>query len=303
MDQKLNKVNAICQTERSRSLLLDLTKITLVSIFIFLNTIALSQENEGPKPTRITDYKNDTSYNDFSDLRFKVAKAQINKLKNGGALLVRLKTNANTISKLKTAGNIDLATQVERETYLTNKIIIASYLKEFTFCPVYFFYSNYSDSVKNKKLDGIFVDTNLVINPSIVCKANFYLIAESGKVNNSSLGIVPLSQAPVAIERGTPTREALIVIKNRYFIQLHKPFPFFQIKSSTSQPITETNQGIYFDLNALNTEINKITDNSKESKQLKKLKGAVRALNERFELFYEKNRGYTIPSDLAEYVY
>lgn len=302
MALKLNNIS--CQAEQSRSQFYkQYATLACVILLFLLNYSSFSQESEGPKPPKVTDYKNDSSYNDYSSLRFKVARAQINLLKNGGALLVRLKTNATTISKLKAAGNIDMATQVERQTLLTNQMIVASYLKEFTFCPVYFFYSNYSDSVKNKKLDGIFVDSTLAINPSIVCHANFYLIAESGKVNNSSLGIVSLSQAPNAIESGTPTREAAIVIKNRYFIQLHKPFPFFQIKSSNAQPIRESNQGLYFDLTAINNEISKVISNPKELKELRRLKGCVRALNENFESFYEKNKGYTIPANLAEYVY
>ena len=197
-------------------------------IFLFSSTYIFSQESEGPKPARIIDYKNDSSYTDFSDLRFNVAKAQINLLKNGGALLVRLKTNANTISKLKAVGNIDLATQVERETQLKNKKIVRAFINEFTFCPVYFFNSDCSDSVKHKNLQNIFLDTNLNINPAIVCRAKFYLIAEQGAIYESSLGLVPESKANRAIERGSPTKEVSIVVKNRYFIQLHKPFPYYQ---------------------------------------------------------------------------
>lgn len=274
MDQKLNKINTVCQTVpiaigRSRSPLLYFTKITLVSLFVFLNTLAFSQVNEGPKPTRITDYKNDSSYNDFSDLRFKVAKAQINLLKNGGALLVRLKTNSNTISKLKAAGKIDLATQVERETFMMNKNIVRAFTNEFKFCPVYFFNSEFSDSVKHKKLDHIFLDSNLILNPSIICNANFYLIAEQGAIYESSLGIVPESKAGTAIERGSPTKEVSIVVKNRYFIQLHKPFPYYQKGYSLK----------------------------------KHYKEYVIKFDAALEKYYQKNMGYIIPADLAQYVY
>ena len=272
------------------------------TLTLFVSLSVFSQETDGPKPPKITDYKNDSSYNNYSSLRFKVAKAQINKLKNGGALLVRLKTNANTISKLKAAGNIDLATQVERETQLTNKIIVASYLQEFVFCPIYFFYSNSSDSVKNKKLNSIFVDTNLVVNPAIVCNANFYLIAESDKVYNSSLGIVPESKAAQAIEAGTPSREAPIVIKNRYFIQLHKPFPYFQIQQSNVAPIVAAPNSIYINLSSLYAQVKKEM-NKKEAKRLIKFKNYVRGLNENMERFYSKNMTYEIPTNLSQYVY
>jgi hypothetical protein len=282
-------------------MVLRLNKIVFI-LALFVSLYSFSQENDGPKPPKVTDYKNDSSYNDYNDLRFKVAKAQINKLKKGGALLVRLKTNANTINKLKAAGNIDLATQVERETHLINKTILASYLQEFTFCPVYFFYSNSSDSVKNKKLNGIFVDTNLVVDPTITCTANFYLIAESDKVYNSSLGIVPESKATEAIERGTPSREAPIVLKNRYFIQLHKPFPYFQIQQSNAVPIVAAPNGIYINLSALHTQVKKEMT-KKEAKQLIKLKNCVRGLSQSLDKFYSKNMGYEIPANLSEYVY
>lgn len=247
---------------------LKLNKI--ITILILVSSVCLySQENDGPKPPVIKDYKNDSSYKDFSELRFKVAKAQINQLKNGGALLVRLKTNTSKISKLKTSGNLDLATQVERETQLTNKNIIRAYTKNFHFCPVFFFYSDYSDSVKHNKLNGIFIDSNLVINPSIVCNASFYLIAEQGFIYESSLGIVSENQAPKAIERGYPTKEVSIVIKNKYFIQLHKPFPYFQKGYSLK----------------------------------KRYADYVARFNGALEHFYQKNAGYILPKELSEFVY
>jgi len=260
-------------------------------------------QDENPTHPKNLDYKNDTSYTNYHRLRFKVAKAQINLLKNGGAILVRLKTNANTIAKLRAAGNIDLATQVEREINLTNKIIVASYLQELTFCPVYFFYSNSSDSVKHKNLEGIFVDSNLQVNPAIVCTANFYLIAEGGQVYNSSLGIVPESEAATSIERGNLTATAEIILKNRYFIQLHKPFPYFQIYRSFKDPVMPPTQGISIDLSELHVQIKRMLKNSPEAKQLVGLRASVRALNERLFDFYKESEGYIIPAELSQYVY
>lgn len=286
-----------------KDLILNFKQCILATLLLFFTSTILLSQSQGPTPRVFNDYKNDTSYNNYSSLRFKVARAQINALKNGGAILVRLKTNANTISKLKAAGNIDLATQVEMQTLLTNKIIVASYLQELTFCPVYFFYSNSSDSVKHKKLQGIFVDSNLQVNPSIVCNANFYLIAESGQVYNSSLGIVPESEAQKSVERGTASREVEIIIKNRYFIQLHKPFPYFQIRRTTKSPAMPSNQGISINLTELHLQIKKMLNNSLEAKQLVGLRGCVRAFNWKLNDFYEKNIGYSITSDIAPFVY
>ncbi len=274
-------------------------------LFCGLYFSSTAQEtNEGVKLPKITDYKNDTSYIDFSKIRFDVAKAQIISLKTG-ALLVRLKTNINTINSFKVAGNMDMATQLERETEITNKIIIASYLNEFTFCPVYFFYSNASESVKNKKLSGIFIDTTLIVNPSIICTANYYLIAEGSFAYNSSLGFVTESYAPKAIERGTATREVAIVIKNRFFIQLHKPFPYLQIKRSFKPVLMETTnqQGICINLTALHSEIKKMLNNNIDAKQLIGLRNCVRALNERFVSFYNVNKNFIIPDHIKQFVY
>lgn len=272
-------------------------------LLLCLNFFFAFSQDEGVKSPKYKDYKSDTSYANFSDLKFKVARAQINALKNGGALLVRLKTNTNTVTKLKNAGNIDLATQLEQETILTNKIVMAAYLREFTFCPVYFFYSNYSDSVKQKKLTGILLDTNLVENPAVICNASFYLIAETGEVYNSSLGIVPESEAAKSVERGNAVRDAAIVIKNRYFIQLHKPFPYFQIKSNSPSAIQLSSNGVYFNLSDLYSRITRLTNNSNESRKWKSFSGNVNALNKRLERFYQQNSGYKITGDIKDFVY
>ena len=243
-----------------------LNKIFFILVLL-CNMVGLSQEDD-TKPPKVNNYKADSSFNNFNTLRFNVAKSQINLLKKEGALLVRLKTNTNTINRLKKAGNIDLATQVERETQLNNKAIIRAYNKEFKFCPVYFFYSDCSDSVKHKNTAGIFVDSTLSINPSIVCNATFYLVAEQCSIYESSLGIVSESQAPKAVEKGTASKEVAIVVKNRYFIQLHKPFPYYQ-------------QGY----------------------SIKKYSEFVKKFNKELQDFYTKNSSYVMPPEIKEFVY
>ncbi len=287
---------------RNQRAIFSFLKKMVSLLFLCFNLISFAQE-ENPTKRKFDNYKADSSYQNYNNLRFSVAKAQINLLKKGGALFVRLKTNSLTISKLKEAGNMDMAIHLERETKLANKIIVASYLQELTFCPVYFFYSNTSDSVKHKKLEGIFVDSNLEVNPAIICNAPFYLIAESGKVYNSSLGIVPESGAAKAIEHGTPTREVEIIVKNRYFIQLHKPFPYFQIHRSFNPPIMPSLYGASIDIEALHLEIKKMLSNSPEAKQIIGLQGCVRAFNERLYNFYDENKDYVISSNLMQFVY
>lgn len=266
MAQKLNNYSRHCESRffSGRSNLL-----IICSIILLLPFSSFSQEEpEGVKPPKYKDYNNDSTFKNFARYRDDVAKAQVNALKNGGALLVRLKTNANTINKLKAAGKADLATQIERETFLDNKIIMRAYVQNFKFCPVYFFYSNVSDSVKHQQLAGIFLDTNLVVNAGIVCKASFYLIAEQGTLYSSSLGLLTESEAAKAQERGTGFKDFAIIVKNRYYIQLHEPFPYYQ-----------------------------------KGYKVKLFSQYVKKFNDKLQSFYSKNAGYTPNSTIQEYVY
>lgn len=269
MARRLN--NVFCQFEH-RALPLAGNRELMIRCFFFLCLLFLSissfSQEDLSKPPKVDNYKTDSSFAHFDKLRFVVAKAQIHLLKDGGALLIRLKTNSNTINRLKKAGNIDLATQVERETMMDNKTMMRAYRNEFKFCPVYFFSSDYSDSVKHKSLVGIFVDSNLIVNPAIVCSASFYLVAEQGTICESSLGLVSETQAPKAVEHGTASKEVSIVVKNRYFIQLHKPFPYYQ-------------QGY----------------------SIKRFDDHVRKFNNSLDEFYNKSSSFVIPPEVRQFLY
>jgi hypothetical protein len=270
-------------------------------VFVFLTTFCFAQ-NDGVKSGVYNDYKSDTTYKNFDKLRYKVAYAQINALKKG-ALLVRLKTNKRAISKLKSAGNYDLATNLEKETELENKIIMSAYKKEFTFCPVYFFYSESSDSIRKNNLSGIFVDTTLQVNPSIVCNASFFLVAEQDAIYNSSLGLVPEPLAKTSRESGSYSREAPIVVKNKYFIQLHKPFPFFQIKGGTTLNSKLNQDGLYTDIANALMMYRKVSRNSDDYKRMKSYRAVVAAFNSKLESFYSEHKGAELTPEIREFVY
>lgn len=297
MVQKLN--NIFWRAKHSRSSFQSAFFINFLCL-----TLALSGfcQQGNPNLTNTPEYKNEGFYHNIKK-REEIASAQINALKNGGALLVRLKTNLTLINKMRAAGNTKEADKIEKVTRLSNKIIVGSYLQELTFCPVYFFYSDKSDSVRNKKLTGILVDTNLNVNPSIICDATFYLVSESGQVYNSSIGIVSELEAPIAKEKGAASSEADIIIKNRYFIQLYNPFPFFQFERSSKTPLVQSKKGQSFNLDVLHEQIKTLLENSWDAKRLIGLKGSIRAINERLFYFYQKNKGYIMPKDLMQFVY
>ena len=233
-----------------------------------LNFFALSQENNATNQNKNPVNELINEHYSTRQLRGDIAKAQIQLLKNGGALLVRLKTNSNAISKLKEKGNYDLATNVERETYLKNKVIVRGFINEFKFCPVYFFYSDFSDSVKYKRLENIFLDSNLLINPAILCKAPFYLIAEQGSIYDLNNEFISEANANSFSNIGNERKKVAIVIKNRFFNQLQRPFPYYQAGYS-----------------------------------MKKYKLYVKKFNAVLENFYLKNNSFIMPDKVRQYVY
>jgi hypothetical protein len=274
----------------------------ILLLFLFRISFFTIAQDEGVKKPVYKDYKSDTTYARFNKLKNKVAYAQINLLKTG-ALLVRLKTNKKAINKFKAVGNIDMATQMQQETDLENKIIMSAYRKEFNFCPVYFFYSECSDSVRHNAISGIFVDTLLNVNPNIVCNATFFLIAEQDDLRNSSLGLIPESLAKSSVEGGSYERNAGIVIKNKYFFQLHKPFPYFQIKAGDLFNSIITPAGFYLDIQDVLMLYRRVSSSASNYRRVKGFRGVVAAFNSNLEAFYKAHIGATVTPDIKELVY
>ena len=83
----------------------------------------------------------------------------INLLKNG-ALLVRLTTNEHLINYYLNKDNIEQANIELKKQKKENESIILSFKKTWTFCPVYFFYSNKYIQIKNNNFESVFKDIN-----------------------------------------------------------------------------------------------------------------------------------------------
>ena len=136
-------------------------------------------------------------------------------LKNG-AILVRLPNNTITIKAieernlllqkkaegidkinhnkeyqklLKTIdSNIKLLNKIVAEREYKHKIIIESFSNNFSFCPVYYFYSNDSREIKNKNFKGHIFNANKEFIDTINLSDN-YLIAEFGETNEDTAKI------------------------------------------------------------------------------------------------------------------
>src|SRR4051812_48326706 len=72
-----------------------------------------------------------------------------------GALLIRLMTKQNSVNALRERGNSDAADSLKRSQDIYNKQIVAGFKRNFNFCPVYFFYSQYSDKIKEGEIDDV----------------------------------------------------------------------------------------------------------------------------------------------------
>lgn len=199
-------------------------KLLFALLFGCFTLNVFTQEGPDSNHKDYKDYKDKEQFEKFYKRRTTVGAWQIDQLKQG-ALVVRLKTNKKVIKALLANGQTDLAEQKATETYLVNRNLMLAYLNNFNFCKVYFINSNYSDSLLNGARSGIFLDTTMQVNPSIVMREKFYMLAERDFVYNSSIGFVPEDSARYVIESGNPVNELGIVIKNKYGQQVKAPFP------------------------------------------------------------------------------
>lgn len=261
---------------------------------ILLVSVSGFSQSESDKVFRPQEYKDQAQFKDFYRRRNAVGKWQINQLKNG-ALCVRLHTNKNLIDGLKKMGKADLAAQKEQEMMAINKNIVMAFTRYYNFSKVYFFFSNHSDTLLKGARSGIFLDTNLVVDPKIEMKETFYLLAEKDDAYNSSIGFVKEEDAKLTKETGNASKEAAMVIKNKYGHQLKDPFPFYVLNKSTitGTPVVKVMIG------------GVIVPVQVEKKQrLERHYAYVNSLNKDFLSFYTKNKDYEVTdADIKPFLY
>lgn len=205
-------------------------KKIVVLVLFFISFFGLNaQTNEDIYTPK--DYKDKKQFEKYRKRRIVIAGWQINQLKEG-ALVVRLKTNQKVIEALRKQGNEALASEKELEQFAINRNTMLAYRSQLTFCKLYFMFSYNSDSLLRGSKKGIFLDSNLTADPTIVMNEKFYLIAERDYAYNSSIGFVKEDSAKYVSENGNPVKEMAVVVKNKYGHQLKAPFPYY-IKDKT----------------------------------------------------------------------
>ena len=299
-------------------------------LLLLLANSVYSQEGVGDPRPNTKEYKDPKQHENFRKREIQVANWQINQLKSG-ALVVRLKQNKLVIDALRAAGKNDLAREKEFQTIAINKNTMFAYKENFRFCKVYFIYSNISDTLLHGARAGVFLDTNLMIDPAIEMKETFYLLAEKDYGYNSSLGFIPEDSASKYFETGSATRLMTVVLKNKYGHQLKKPFPYFVIEKNSPQnfsfPICVSGENtgqpsVYFYVNRTFLRDLAVKDNRAKTvpvcvsgshmvtlnrqETYEKISQAVQELSGLLMQFYKKNpplEQSQIPSDIRPFLY
>ncbi len=131
------------------------------------------------------------------------------KILKQGALFVRLKTSDLAINGLKKKGKEKEGEEVKAKQEVENKAIAAAFKSEFTFCPVYFFYSGNSILIKEGNCQGVLFDSDLKSVSAANCSD--FLIGE--------------------FDESETTHIDAFIMKDKNFNQLKAPFPYL-VKSN-----------------------------------------------------------------------
>ena len=178
---------------------------TCILFFLFsilLNLPAIAQQSERKQATLI-------------------ANKAIKDLKDG-ALVVRLKSKSNKISKLeeliaspdvkessKNKLRKELKTTIEeRNKY--NVELVKAMSELYTFSKVYYMYDTHSKALKNGTRSGIFLNENLEEDPKITLRGEHFFVLKTGTTDSES----------------TTGLEALIIMDNQ-LVDLKRPFPYY----------------------------------------------------------------------------
>jgi hypothetical protein len=134
------------------------------------------------------------------------AALEIEQLKKG-VLLVRLKTGSLQLKSLEDAGNKKEAEAYRNKLKTENEAIVTAFRSQFKFCPVFFFYSNNSEKVRN----GDFL--NYLLNDELQPDSTMH---------------IPASDYYLTTEFGFTEKQQIqgLVVMDRDFNQLRPPFPY-----------------------------------------------------------------------------
>lgn len=290
------------QQKNKRKMVLRLDKI-IFALLIFMSSFLVAQEDPANR-TSEKDYKDGDQFEKFRRRRKIVGAWQMDQLKNG-ALVVKLKKNQLVIDALQKKGDSTLAEKTRLEAAGINLNVMRAFRSRYTFSKLYFIYSTSGDSLLNGVRENIFLDSNLLVDPTIRMTEAFYLTAQVDRVYNSSIGFVPEDSARSVRENGTSNNiDSYIIIKNKYGHQLKNPFPFanpIRVTLEKTQPLVYiriNNVEVPFNVGLFNKPSNSVSYVYKNEKIIlslpkyltyDKLENTVGNINESFYRFFQTN--------------
>lgn len=158
---------------------------------------------------------------------------QIRRLKQG-ALLVRLFEKENQIALLEKQGKSASVIQAYKDKIAKeNNEIIDAFKNNFSFCPVYFFYSKDSEHIKNRDFkQGQLINKNGEPSDNEFSEQYFYT-ADLSELRVDTISYITSSTARdendnITITKGKKTRVSYeaIMIRSDEFVDLLTPFPY-----------------------------------------------------------------------------
>ncbi len=165
-----------------------------------------------------------------------IMRANIQKLKDG-VLLVRLQTREQSITALRQNGQEADAKQLETNQAIYNREIIKAFRSGFDYCPVLFFFSNYSDQVLTGNTDVvIFLNDSLQPDQSIKLEGRGFLIAEFGVLQQDTAVFFQDNyyyygaegrEEQRSVSGGADQKLPALRIMDERFLQLAYPFPYY----------------------------------------------------------------------------
>lgn len=180
----------------------------------------------------LTSFSQENNSVNSREQRIADSKQQIQEL-HESVLLVRLSTKKTSINALRKVGRKELAQKIEEKQKTRNQEIINSFRAHFDFCPVYFFYSDYSKYIINNQLDSVlFLNDKLEITPSIKVSNSIYFTAEftsleqdTAQYHNSTY--YDRGEKKESYYGGSENSLTGLIIKNKNLYQLKHPFPYY----------------------------------------------------------------------------
>ena len=148
-------------------------------------------------------------------------------LKNDGALLVRLSTKESQIAALRQKGKDKVADELAARQATINRNIINGFKENYTIGPVYFFFTEQTQAIRNKDFASVtFLDANLKPDTSIKFSGEKFLTAEFASIDQNE--IKPTSKYDKAhgtqYHNGSVTTFEALILKDDQVVQLTDPY-------------------------------------------------------------------------------